>query len=910
MSMTSMLIFSLLVASNRAADEKVDFAKEIEPLFRSRCFECHGSNRQRGGLRLDRKKDALAGGDNGKILVPGDPAKSDLVHRIMSVDRADRMPPQGDRLTKEQVQKIATWIRQGAPWPENQITGADPQKKHWAFQPVHRPKVPGPLTTGENPLDAFLTARLTKAGLKRSPSAERATLIRRLSFNLIGLPPSPEEVDQFVNDTDPMAYRKLVDRLLASPRYGERWARHWLDVVRFAESDGFETNLHRPSAWVYRDYVIQSFNEDKPFDRFIFEQLAGDTVGVDAGTGFLVAGPWDRVKSPDPQLTMQQRSDELNDMINTTGTTFLGLTLGCARCHDHKFDPVSMVDYYGLQAILTGVQHGERAVRSMKFDTGTLAKDLRRRKEELDRKIVHASERPNVNDQSAKRPSVDVKLNVDRFPPVATRKVRFTILATNAAEPCIDELEIFSTEAKPRNVALAALGARASASSSLPGYAIHKLEHLHDGQFGNGRSWISNEPGRGWVTVEFAKTEKIDRVVWARDREGKFADRLATAYRIEVESTEGKWHEVASSRDRIPYAKGSSNPVVQALVKERDDVARRIAELEKGPMGYVGRFTAPEPTHRLHRGDVMQKREPIAPAVLSAFAPRVQVPATAPEPDRRVALAKWIGSRDNPLTARVLVNRLWHYHFGTGLVATPSDFGMNGAPPSHPELLDWLADEFMTNGWSIKHVQRLIVTSATFQQSSRGDTSSLAVDAQSRLLWRFPPRRLEAEPLRDSILAVSGKLDLKMGGPGFDLFEPNSNYVKVYTPKKSFGPAEFRRLVYQSKPRMQPDDTFCAFDRPDGGQVTPARNVSTTPLQALNLLNAPFLLQQAQFFADRVAREHPNDPRAQVTHAFRLALQRNPSSEESTAALELVREHGFGAFTRALLNSNEFLYVD
>jgi hypothetical protein len=357
------------------------------------------------------------------------------------------------------------------------------------------------------------------------------------------------------------------------------------------------------------------------------------------------------------------------------------------------------------------------------------------------------------------------------------------------------------------------------------------------------------------------------------------------------------------------------------LMREIEAARSRLLTLERGQMAYAGRFTSPEPTFRLHRGDPTDQREPVGPGVLSEIGPNLTIPNNSNGAARRLALAKWITDPSNPLTARVIVNRLWHYHFGTGIVETPSDFGRNGGKPTHPELLDWLAAELIhpersvtqeSNQlpWSLKHIHRLIVTSATYRQSSGINEAGRTKDAQSRLLWRYVPRRIEAEPLRDTILFVSGKLDLKMGGPGFDLFEPNGNYVKVYTPKKTFGPSEFRRMIYQQKPRMQLDDTFGAFDCPDAGQIAPKRNVSTTPLQSLNLLNSSFVLQQAAFLAERIEKEAGSSLNAQVKRAFQLAFQRLPSEKELAAAGKLVGEHGLTALCRALFNANEFVFVD
>ena len=830
------------------------------------------------------------------------------------------------------------------------------KKPHWAFQPLKRPQLPAVRKDKwiRNPIDTFILAHLEQAKLAPSKEAGRAALIRRLKFDVLGLPPTPEEVDAFVKDADPLGYEKLVDKYLVSPHFGERWARHWLDAVRFAESDGFETNQPRPNAWPYRDYVIRAFNEDKPYDRFILEQLAGDQLGADEATGFLVGGPHDKVKSPDINLTLMQRGDELHDMVNTTGATFLGLTVGCARCHNHKFDPISHADYYGMRAVLAGVQHGERAIQpGSDIARAARVQELQRQVAELNREISAAEPLAAPDRKEPMRMPVSALGNIERFAPVKAKFLRFTILATNTnSEPCIDELEVFPV-AEFKNIALATLGVKTTSSGNYPGVAIHRLEHINDGKYGNSQSWISNTPGRGWVQIEFPKVETIEQIEWARDREGKFPDRLPTKYRIEVALELDQWKTVASSNDRLPSgAKLGSTPQAKLLAR-RAELKKQLREREQA-RAYVGNFTAPEPTHRLHRGDPMQKREVIAPAALSDFggkliflpsplrgrgaggegADRAVDPINTTDPERRLALAKWIVNPKNPLTARVLVNRLWHHHFGAGIVTTPSDFGLNGGKPSHPELIDWLASEFIaptrlaatrsgarepdsaplrvaTNqgAWSMKHIHRLILLSATYRQSSAATKEELAADAGTRLLWRYPPRRLEAEPLRDAYLFVSGKLNLTMGGPGFDLFEPNTNYVKVYNPKKDFGPAEWRRMIYQSKWRMQLDDVFGSFDCPDAGQIAPKRTTSTTPLQALNLLNSRFMLQQAKFFAERLERE-ATDEVGQVRRGFRLAFQREPTATEQTAAQRLVRDHGLPAFCRALFNANEFLFVD
>jgi hypothetical protein len=900
-------------------ERKVDFVSHIQPIFARACYSCHGPERQRADLRLDVKAVALEGGASGPVILPGKSAESRLIQLVAGMGELF-MPEQGDPLSAEEIGWLRAWIDQGADWPD----GLEPEdylerQSHWAFEPLVRPDLPAleDLFWSRNPIDHFILARLEEAQLKPSEEADRTTLIRRLYFNLIGLPPSPEEVNAFLSDNRPDAYERLVEDLLASPHYGERWARHWLDVVRFAESTGFETNLERKNAWPYRDYVIRAFNEDKPYQQFIREQLAGEALGADAATGFLVGGPYDVVKSPDINLTLMQRSDELADIIHTTGTAFLGLTVGCARCHNHKFDPISQVDYYAMQAVFAGVRHAERPVPPP--DEVERRLEIERLKE-----LIAAIENDLTEFEPLAHPDLEQpshtpnpRRNVEEFEPVAARSVRFTIQRTaDGLEPCLDELEIYSAADDSRNVALASAGAIATASSVYPNSEIHKLEHIHDGRTGNSYSWISNERGRGWVQLEFPEPVLINRIVWSRDREGKFKDRLATRYDIEVRSEEGAWQAIAGSHDREPLqSNGSSSGTIEEqerftrLLETRRMHQQRIDSLNLFPAIYAGRFEEPEPTHRLHRGEPLQKREVVPPGGIKGIGPDLELPEETPEQARRLAFAEWIVHPDNPLTARVLVNRLWQYHFGEGIVGTSSDLGVHGARPTHPELLDWLAAEFVARDWSLKTIQRLIVRSSTFRQSSRPDSAALARDAGTRLLWRFPPRRLEAEPIRDIILWASGKLDLTMGGPGFHLFVPNDNYVRVYVSKTGFGPEEWRRMIYQWKPRMELDDTFGAFDCPDAGQATAKRNQSTTPLQALNLLNSPFLLEQAAFFAERLQARAGPGSEDQIREAFRLLFSRDPTPAERERSLKLIEEHGLEIFCRALFNTNELIYV-
>jgi cytochrome c553 len=911
-----LIALGLLLAACFAPGADVDFERDVAPILEQRCLRCHNDEVKKAGLSLATREAALRGGENGAAFSPGKPGDSLILEMVGGKEPA--MPKQAEPLTAEQVELLTRWIAAGANWPKERTLQerAPRNESWWSLQPVKRPPLPEVKDKAwpRNAIDHFILARLEQSGLKPSPEADRRTLLRRLSFDLWGLPTTPAEVAAF---TDSSQYEQLIDSRLTSIHFGERYAQHWLDVVRFAETNGFEMNQERPNAWPYRDYVIRAFQNDLPYDRFIQEQLAGDKLGVDEATGFLVAGPWDQVKSPDAVLTANQRADELHDIVATVGSSLLGLTTGCARCHDHKFDPIPQTEYYALKAIFEGVQHGERELKASE----TPDREKRRAELSEQRRMLQGKLRrfePIADSKRmAQRAPVTRGTNVDRFEPVEARFLRFTISESSQGEPCLDELEVFTAEDAPRNVALASAEAKATASGTLPGFAIHRLENIHDGKFGNEFSWISNEAGRGWVQLELPEKTKIDAVVWGRDQSAtpRFDDRLATRYRIETSVDGEAWQLVASSDDRLPRgapipAKTETGEELAGLRSKLARIDEQISAASRSPMIYGGKMSPPGATHRLHRGDPTQPREEVAPGALSALKVKLDLPATSSEQDRRQALANWITSKDNPLTARVIVNRLWQWHFGQGLVDTPGDFGVNGARPSQPELLDYLAVELMDNGWSLRHIHRLIVTSATYRQTSGANAVGAAKDAATRLLWRYPARRLEAEPLRDAMLAVSGQLDLAPGGPGFSPFEPNANYVRVYAPKTKFAAADFRRMVYMTKVRMHVDPTFGVFDCPDGGQVAPKRSRSTTPLQALNLLNSAFVLDQARAMAERLKREAGDDVADQIKLGFQIAYQREPSADELNACEQALREQELLVFCRVLLNSNEFLFIE
>ena len=905
--------FSVPLATVIAAAAPVDFVREVRPIFEKYCYECHGDKKQKGGLRLDVKSAALKGGDShGPDIIPGNAKQSHLLQVVTSGDEDEVMPPKGTRLNATQVATLTAWIDQGAVWPD----GVDAVKlkdtrDHWSFKPLRTISV-GSAKTAAPSIDGFVDTKLAEKGLRRSPPADAATWLRRATFDLTGLPPTPEEVAAFVQKPDRAA---AIDRLLASPRYGERWGQHWLDVVRYADTHGFEVNTERPNAWPYRDYVIRAFNQDTPYDRFIQEQIVGDALGQDTATGFLVTasvlltGQIGR----DEASKRLARQDALDEIVNNVGQTFLGLSVGCARCHDHKFDPISAKDYYAMQALVAGVEYDDREIRTPAAEAARARlKSVKAAIVAVDRQLAQLVPLAGAG---AVRPMVNARENVERFKPVRTKKLRFTIRETNRLEPCIDEIEAFGADGEnfARAATVTVSGERVTADT-------HEQRFVNDGNYGNARSWMSDETGKGWVILDFRQEREIDRVVWGRDRQGKFTDRLATSYVIAVADAAGNWQAVASSDDRAKFVPGGASATgfttnglgkeeaakARGLLAEKNKLLAEQRALDAEQKAFAGVFRSPDKIRLLNRGDPEQPKEEVAPALLSVLGDK-KLPTDAPEQARRQALAGWIADVRNPLTARVMVNRIWQGHFGGGLVQTPSDFGNNGMKPSHPELLDWLAQEFIRAGWSVKHLHRLIMLSETYRQSSAIDAASARLDADTRLLWRFPSRRLDAETIRDAMLAVSGKLNLQMYGRGFDLFDKRGG-LSGFKPVEISSPENHRRMIYAHKVRREPEAVFGAFDCPDAGQSTAVRTASTTPVQALNLFNSPFTLQRSDDFAERVRTEAGADPSAQVRRAYQLALSRDPTTEEMTEAVPAVSTHGVSVLCRALFNSSEFLF--
>jgi hypothetical protein len=887
----------------RVANSKApDFRDEIEPILEQNCIDCHGQHAQESGFRVDRLSALLKGGDSGEpAIVPGDPDASYLIKRISTGDHEERMPPD-DELSSHQIQLLRQWVAAGAPTPERLGPAQESvTTSHWSFQPLSSSPLPGTV-------DHFIDSALEQNGLARSASASRRQLIRRLYLIMHGLPPSPDQVAEFLGDSEPDAWGRLVNRALSSPRYGETFASLWLDLVRFGETDGFETNRERPSAWRYRDWVIQSLNQDKPYDSFIREQIAGDGLGEPLGTGFLVAGPHDIVKSQDKKLTQMQRMNELDDMIGATGTTFLGLTTGCARCHNHKFDPISQRDYYAMQAVFAGVHHGQQ-------DIG-LPEEYQRERDRVDERLAQLKNKLSAFQPSALDDPVNARRNVETFAPRRARWIRMTIHATNGGEPCIDEFEIFFEE---QNQALASRGARVTSSGDFE-HPYHRLAHINDGIYGNQNSWIAAQQSGAWIQFELPEETWIHRIEWGRDREGQYADRLPIDYEIETAQEPGVWQSLATSSSRQPFEK-SSEPLVSfdGLPEDQANMGRQwLAEINELTSyreqlsalsnAWTGIFKPPPETRRLYRGEPEYPRELVAPGALEVLT-SLKLDADAPEIRRRLTLADWLASAENPLTARVMVNRIWQFHFGTGLVDTPNDFGQNGSHPSHPELLDWLAGQLVQSGWSLKHVHRLILLSETWQQDSRPRSECVDRDADCRLIWRFPPRRLPAEGIRDSILAVSGSLDASsVGGPGFSAFEVEMENVRHYHPIREFGPDQWRRMVYMTRVRQEKDDCFGVFDCPDGSLGIAVRGRSTTPLQALNLLNSRFVTQQAQLFSERLEREVEMCA-DRIRWTWELCFQRLPTESEMEMSVSFIERSGLQEFARAMFNTNEFLFI-
>lgn len=822
----SALLFAASVAAAWQGSDPAGmqlFEREVRPILAQKCVVCHSGEKPQGGLKLTTREGMLKGGVSGPVLIPG---KTDTGSLLAAINyRGKRMPPQG-QLPAQQIAALTRWIELGAPWPQGAAASLEPRQQHgpppvtaetmkfWSFQPVKRPAVPKVknLAWVRSPVDAFVLARLEAAGLQPNPSADRRTLIRRATYDLIGLPPSPEEVDAFVQDRSPQAYEQLIDRLLASPRYGEKWGRHWLDLVRFAESNSYERDGTKPEAWRYRDYVVNSFNADKPYDQFLTEQLAGDELSPRTperliATGYYRLGIWDD-EPADPQQALY---DDLDDIAKTTGEVVLGMTVGCARCHDHKLDPLPQRDYYRFLAFFNGIRR--YGVRS-------------------DESVVASSLRPLAPPDVAERLKRETEQHQSRL---------------REKQQEIDRVE--------RRVRATLTG-------------------------GERDDWVS----------ETARPDIIRKKIGGVISQAEF-----DAYLAQIQQ-----------RTKLRM---SAPPSLE--------MALCVTELG----------ARPRDTFVLARGNPSAPGEKVEPGFPTVLAPPAPTLGPSPHGDtsgRRLALAKWLTSPTNPLTARVMANRVWHYHFGRGIVRSLSDFGFQGDRPTHPELLDWIADRFVSDGWKLKSLHRVIMLSNTYRMSSKGTSQALAKDPRNDLFWRVEMRRLLAEEVRDSILAVNGQLNLKEGGPSFYPTLPAEVLAGQSRPGENWGRSsaeeQARRSVYIFVKRSLAVPIIANFDGPEPDFTCPIRFVTTQPTQALGMLNSSWVQEQARAYAAFLKKQAGADPAAQVRLALRRSTQRTPTTAEVERGLKLMRDlqererlqpdAALSAFCLVALNLNEFLYLD
>jgi hypothetical protein len=984
----------IVVAAQEPGFAPYAFEAEVRPLLVRRCGDCHGPETQESRLRLDVKHRALKGGDFGPVILPGRSGESELVRRIETADDKKRMPPEGERLSAAEIDLLRRWIDAGAPWPDTEADrlaherDRDPRLDHWAWQPVARPVVPPAHEgwPGHNAIDRFIQRALADRRLAPAPEADRRTLIRRLSFDLTGLPPAADDVAAFIADASPDAYEKLVDRLLASPHYGERWARHWLDIAHYADTHGFERDQLRPHAWRYRDWVITALNADLPYDEFLRRQIAGDVLAPDdpeqvTATGFLAAGPWDfvgQVETKSDVLRRQARADDLDDMVTQVMTAACGVTINCARCHDHKLDPISQQEYYSLVAVFAGVKRAdiptsraaETAYTSRGAELNAAVAAARAEVHALAGKPIDLADIVGGGDgrgSGKKGSGIDSRTGkeVDKQPrnilpgitvnrpqagptkfvnavfvphgpgpvPVTTTGLMVDGIpeTSKAGWDAIRNGPVANQHAtKLGDVDYAAddhaiLGLHANAGITFDLREILAAAPVANPRFRGVVGYGGTTPRDGADYFVF-----VDGVLRARGRIG-FVDGgtpldvalPAAATFLTLVATDagnGIGHDQVFFGD--PRIEGDP-PTLDATGTERLATAQaRLAKLEKElkslrpPDRVFGPVAASPPAVKVNvRGNPEATGDEVGPGTIAAVAglPTSFGGAATPDADRRKSFAAWVTSPDNPLTPRVIANRLWHHHFGTGLVDTPSDFGIGGGKPSHPDLLDWLAAETVARGWSLKGMHRLICTSHTYRQRSvdvPGAAAAAAIDADNRLLWRQSPRRLDAESLRDATLTVAGCLNPDMFGPGYRDFDYEEAYAPIYryiTPDK---PELWRRSIYRFIVRSTPHSFMTTLDCPNPANLAPARLETTTALQSLALLNNDFMLRQAGHWAKRLEREAGIDPVAQIRRAYTLALAREPDDAELAAAVALVQSAGLPQLCRMLFNTNEFVTVD
>jgi len=972
-----------------------DFSEDVLPILASKCLACHGpdASARKVDLRLDIEDGLFGKSREGiPIVKAGDLENSELWWRIgMAEDPKDRMPPKEfpKALTDAEREVFRRWIAAGARW-----------EGHWAFEPLSTPPVPSVRDAAwlRNRIDAFVLAKLESMGIAPSAEADRRTLIRRLSFDLQGLPPTPDETATFLEDEAPDAYERLVDRLLASPRYGERWGRHWLDVAHYADTHGYDKDKRRAHAWPYRDYVIRALNDDKPYGRFVEEQLAGDVLfpgdpQATVATGFIAAGPWDfvghaelREGTVDKQIT---RLLDRDDMVTSAMNVFTSLTVQCARCHDHKFDPIAQADYYALQANFAGV---ERADRPFDADSATF----------LERQRLSAARRSFEKKLEGWRARLDAfsspELEGMKAEIARLREEKQAIVAPESpGNGYHSQISMDGSAVKWVQVDLGAIRgieavklicARPTDFPDTPGFGFpvrFKIEVAEDSEFRSPTVIIdqsrsdsperTDEPvhfdvkdGRGrYVRVTATKLwKRLEDYVFALAELEVYSGRENVALGAAVSAADsidsGRWHtryltdgydsrrrlSSEATRSEEAEARAAIDAKIVAAEKSRNDALRvmlsaeergalakaeeslaetkhALGQLPKPRLAYaaapdfeaIGAFGPADGMREIHvlrRGDVTQEGELAAPGTVGCLPwlpSRFEVSDAEGEGVRRVALAHWITDESNPLTWRSIVNRVWHHHFGKGIVDTPNDFGRMGSPPTHGELLDWLAQYFLEHGQSLKDLHRLMVTSATYRQASADDAAKAELDSSNRFLWRMNRRQLDAEALRDAVLYIGGKLDLRMGGPGFDdfVFEDDHSPRYLYDQWDASDPSAYRRSVYRFVVRSVPDPFMTSLDCADPSQSVPVRTQTITAIQALAFLNNPLVVRQAAILAERVAAQ-TIDLGGQLDAVYRLALNRPVEPVELEILKAYAVRHGLPATCRLILNSNEFIFVD
>lgn len=953
--------------------EPIDFGRQIQPILAKRCFSCHGPDKAEGGLHLNSKESVFSKLASEKSpIVPKHADQSEIIRRITSTDEGEKMPPEGPALTEAQISLLKQWIEQGAEWTE-----------HWAFIPPQRPPVPSVKNSSwvANPIDAFVLSKLEHYGLTPAAPAEKTALLRRVSYDLTGLPPTEAEVKSFLADQSANAYEKVVDRLLKSERFGEHWARHWLDVVRYADTNSFERDGPKPNAWRYRDYVIRAFNSDKPYDRFIREQLAGDELpdgGTDGliATGFYRLGQWD----DEPADRLLAFYDGFDDIITTTTQGFLGLTVNCARCHDHKIDPVPQHDYYSLLAFFRGVTPNgnpnpqtERPVFENDADKETYAAAVKAHKEHLDRVQAEVSSiemefKQGLDSQAPKldppdldeleyrfyRDTWELLPNFDSLKPEtvgklehgyfdispATREASFGFVFTGILKVPEDGEYTFSLDSDDGS-RLTVQGKELATYDGIHGIGQPQVRQvkLKKGRVPIRLDYFQSAHGDKGLIVKWsgpgvpqrylsAMLEDGTSIVGGKNKKKDFASLMAL--------------QGAKILGQVQFDNYNAlRKQLEELKRHKIDTPSALCVTEVGPV--------PPETEILKRGNPTSPGEKVVPAFLSSLGGgTAKIPAPAPNATssgRRLALANWIASTENRLTARVMMNRLWQHHFGRGIVRSPNNFGLLGERPTHPELLDWLATELMAgateageNGgtlnrdpWSMKRMHKLIVMSSTYRMSARppksadkGAPDPLQIDPLNNLLWRHDMRRLGAEEIRDTILAVGGDLNFKMYGPG--VYPEISDEVKAgqSVPGSGWGQSSpedrARRSVYVHMKRSLMLPILADFDIADSDTSCAARFTTTQPTQALAMLNGHFLNEQAIRFSNRLRQEAPDDTRQQVALGYRLALNRSPDEELVDRGLALIgglkSRHGLTAekaleqFCLMTLNLNEFIYLD